>query len=131
MKADIRTEEDIKLLVDQFYIKVIADETLGYIFTDVAKVNWEKHLPIMYGFWSANLLGTTAYKGYLIDAHFKLNDKIALTEEHFEGWKLLFNQTVDEYFEGETATLAKNRAKAVADLMFYKISTQAQTKKPE
>ena len=108
MKADIRTEEDIKLLVDQFYIKVIADETLGYIFTDVAKVNWEKHLPIMYGFWSANLLGTTAYKGYLIDAHFKLNDKIALTEEHFEGWKLLFNQTVDEYFEGETATLAKN-----------------------
>ncbi|WP_017258578.1 group III truncated hemoglobin [Pedobacter arcticus] len=131
MKADIRTEEDIKLLVDRFYTKVIDDKTLGYIFNDVAKVNWEKHLPIMYGFWSANLLGTTAYKGYLIDAHFKLNDKISLTEAHFNGWKLLFNETVNELFAGEVAELAKGRAKTIADLMLYKIITQAQTKKPE
>ena len=131
MKTDIRNEDDVKLLVDQFYDKVIADDTLGYIFNDVAKVNWPKHLPIMYGFWSSNLLGTTAYKGYLIDVHFKLNDKIALTEEHFERWKQLFNETVDRHFEGDIADLAKGRAKTVADLMFYKISTQAQTKKPE
>ncbi len=131
MKTDILNEVDIKRLVDEFYTKVIADKTLGYIFTDVAKVNWEKHLPIMYGFWSANLLGTSAYKGYLIDAHFKLNDKVTLTEEHFDGWKQLFNETVDELFVGETAELAKGRAKSVADLMFYKISSQTQTKKSE
>lgn len=122
MKPDIATPDDVKLLVDQFYKKVIADETLGYIFTDVAGVDWEKHLPIMYRFWGSNLLGTAEYKGYVIDAHFKLNEKIALTEMYFNTWKTLFNQTVDEFFDGETAKLAKSRAEAVADLMFYKIS---------
>lgn len=131
MKTDIQTEDDIKLLVDQFYDKVIAHETLGYIFTQVAKVDWDKHLPIMYRFWSSNLLGTMEYKGYVIDVHFKLNDKIALTEDHFEDWKTLFYETVDQYFSGETAELAKARAKTVADLMFYKISNVPNIKKPE
>lgn len=131
MKTDIRNEADVKLLVDKFYDKVIADKTLGYIFNEVAKVNWAKHLPIMYQFWSANLLGTSEYKGYVIDAHFKLNDKIPLKEEHFDCWRSLFNETVNQYFEGAIADLAKRRAKTVADLMFYKITTQSTIKKPE
>ncbi len=122
MKADIINEADVKLLVDKFYDKVVVDKALGYIFNDVAKVNWATHLPIMYRFWSSNLLGTSDYKGYVIDAHFKLNEKIELTEEHFERWKQMFYETVDQYFEGKTAELAKSRAKTVADLMFYKIS---------
>lgn len=124
-------ENDIKLLVDRFYDKVNADEALGFIFNDVANINWNKHLPIMYAFWSANLLGTAAYKGYLIDAHFKLNDQISLTTAHFERWLSLFNETVDQYFDGKVAELAKNRAKTVADLMFYKLSSQPKAKKPE
>lgn len=122
MKADISNEANIMLLVDEFYSKVIADKDLGYIFNEVAKVNWAQHLPIMYGFWKSNLLGTSDYKGYLIDAHFKLNHKITLTQEHFERWKSLFEETVDQYFEGDIADLAKNRARTIADLMFYKIS---------
>ena len=55
MKKDIQTGEDIKLLVDNFYKKAIADDSLGHIFTDVAKVNWEHHLPIMYAFWESIL----------------------------------------------------------------------------
>lgn len=129
MKTDIKNEEDVKLLVDEFYAKVIADETLDYIFNNVAAVNWQKHLPIMYGFWSANLLGTTTYKGYLIDAHFKLNAKVSLHQTHFDIWISLFNQTVDQFFEGEKAELAKARAKTIADLMFYKITTQESIKK--
>jgi len=131
MKTDICTEDDVKLLVDRFYDKVIADDILGYIFNDVAKVNWAKHLPIMYSFWSSNLLGTMDYKGYVIDVHFKLNDKIALEEEHFETWLFLFNETVNQYFGGKIAELAKSRAKTVANLMFYKISNLPNTKKPE
>jgi hemoglobin len=85
----------------------------------------------MYRFWSSNLLGTMDYKGYVIDVHFKLNDKIALAEEYFETWLLLFNETVNQYFEGKIAELAKSRAKTVADLMFYKISNLPNIKKPE
>ena len=50
MKKDIANRTDIELLVNKFYDKVTADTTIGYIFTDVAKVNWELHLPRMYDF---------------------------------------------------------------------------------
>ena len=51
MKKDIRTRRDIERLVDRFYDKVKADDLLGPVFNDVARVNWEKHLPVMYDFW--------------------------------------------------------------------------------
>ncbi len=50
MKKDIANRADIQLLVDTFYNKVKADETIGYLFNDVANVNWEHHLPRMYDF---------------------------------------------------------------------------------
>ena len=121
MKKDIQTGEDIKLLVDNFYRKAIADDSLGHIFTDVAKVNWEHHLPIMYAFWESILLGEIGYKGNPMDAHFRLNEKYTLTADHFNTWKFLFIETVDEHFEGEVADMAKQKAVSIADLMFYKI----------
>lgn len=121
MKKDIQTAEDIKLLVDNFYKKAIADDSLGHIFTDVAKVNWEHHLPIMYAFWESILLGEIGYKGNPMDAHFRLNEKYTLTADHFNTWKFLFIETVDKHFEGEVADMAKLKAVSIADLMFYKI----------
>jgi len=47
---DIADINDIQLLVDSFYSIAKVDELIGYIFTDVAKVNWEVHLPIIYIF---------------------------------------------------------------------------------
>ncbi|CAN5724981.1 hypothetical protein BH24ACI1_BH24ACI1_09060 [soil metagenome] len=38
MKKDIRTRADIDDLMNHFYARAISDETIGYIFTDVAKV---------------------------------------------------------------------------------------------
>lgn len=121
MKKDIQKADDIKLLVDEFYKKAVDDKDLGHIFTDVAKVNWEHHLPIMYAFWESTLFGIQGYKGNPMDAHFKLNQKIELTGEHFSRWKSLFIQTIEENFNGEIAELAKDKAVSIADLMFYKI----------
>lgn len=121
MKTDIKNQEDIKLLVDSFYQKAVADKDLGHIFTDIANVNWEHHLPIMYAFWESVLLGNIGYKGNPMDAHFKLNEKYTLTAAHFNSWKFLFIETVDEYFEGEMAQKAIESARSIADLMFYKI----------
>ena len=50
MKA-INNREDIELLVNKFYEKVKVDETIGYIFNEIANINWDKHLPKMYDFW--------------------------------------------------------------------------------
>ena len=51
MKTDIRNRKDIEKLVNSFYDKIKSDVVIGYMFNDVAKVNWEKHLAIMYNFW--------------------------------------------------------------------------------
>ena len=40
MKPDISTSADIRLLIDTFYDKVQADPSIGFIFNDIAKVNW-------------------------------------------------------------------------------------------
>jgi hemoglobin len=121
MKKDIETKEDIKLLVDCFYQTVLADETLAYIFTDIAKVNWQKHLPIMYSFWENTLFYTGTYNGNPMELHKHLHQLTPLTVVHFNQWLLHFNATVDELFNGEKATLAKQRALSIATVMQIKI----------
>jgi hemoglobin len=121
MKKDIETTSDIQLLVDTFYQKVISDSTIGYIFTEMVKVNWEKHLPVMYKFWENSLFYTGTYEGNPMELHKHLNRVIPLSALHFKQWILLFTNTVDELFEGTTAAVAKQRATSIATVMQIKI----------
>ena len=121
MKNDIANRDDIILLVNTFYEKVKRDNVIGYIFNDVAKVNWEKHLPVMYDFWENVIFFTGAYTGNPMTAHKQLHQKTPLNAEHFQEWIKLFTQTVDELFEGEKAELTKQRAISIATVMQIKI----------
>lgn len=121
---DLTTADDIKLLVNSFYEKVGQDELIGYIFTDVAKVNWDLHLPKMYDFWEAVLLGEKGFKGNTMEVHFKINQAHPLEEKHFERWKAIFFATLDEYFDGPKTAEAKQKAQSIADLMQFKIGSQ-------
>ncbi|HJW29025.1 MAG TPA: group III truncated hemoglobin, partial [Saprospiraceae bacterium] len=103
MNPDIETTEDIKLLIDTFYSKVRNDDVIGYIFNDIAQVDWEKHLPKMYAFWGFLLLGQDSYQGNPLEPHRRLNEKVKLTEAHFDRWLLLFHETVEELFQGKVA----------------------------
>jgi hemoglobin len=107
---DISNIENIILLVDSFYKKVNNDPLLSPVFNDIAKVNWDEHLPIMYSFWSAVLFETTAYKGQPLASHINL----PIDSGHFQRWLELFRQTVDEHFQGEKAEEAKERADTIA-----------------
>ena len=127
MKNDIETPDDIKLLVDSFYSKVKNDEKIGYIFNDVAKVNWEVHLPRMYSFWETVLLAKVSFKGNPVVKHVLLNAITPLTEAHFAQWILLWYKTVDELFSGKIAQNAKSKAELMRDLMLYKIKESAHT----
>ncbi|MCB0527490.1 MAG: group III truncated hemoglobin [Lewinellaceae bacterium] len=116
MFPDITTPKDIKTLIDAFYTKVKADEVIGYIFNEVAQVDWAHHLPVMYGFWEFLLLdNANAYRGNPIQKHVDLHAKHPLKAEHFDRWVLLFQETVDELFDGEKARDAKFRAFAIAE----------------
>ena len=67
MKTDIRNRKDIEKLINAFYDKVKVDEVIGYFFNDVAKVNWEIHLPKMYDFWENILFYTANFEGNPMD----------------------------------------------------------------
>ena len=121
MKKDIENKKDIALLVDEFYDKVRADDTIGYIFNDVVKVNWQKHLPVMYSFWENTLFYTGTYEGNPMELHKHLHRLMPLTLEHFKQWNYLFIKTVDELFEGPQANLAKQRAVSISAVMQIKI----------
>jgi hemoglobin len=116
---DIENSEDIKNLVDAFYAKVNQDELLSPIFNQAAKVNWETHLPRMYQFWASLLLDSNEYRGQPFDKHAKHSEHIHAI--HFDRWVLLFNQTIDELFEGEKAKLAKTRAESIGAIFQYKL----------
>lgn len=122
MKTDILNRNDIEQLVNVFYEKVKIDESIGYFFTEVRKVNWEKHLPIMYDFWENVIFFTGNYEGNPMIQHKRLHEKSEMTLAHFEQWILLFNETVDELFEGENARTIKQKADNIARIMHIKIS---------
>jgi hemoglobin len=117
MKTEIKTEKDIKTLVDKFYEKVNKDELLSKIFNEEAKINWEEHLPKMYRFWGTQLIGSMNYAGQPFSPHMMLPINVT----HFERWLKLFTETVDENFTGITAEIAKQKAKNIAGVFQYKL----------
>lgn len=124
MKKDLENRKDIELLITTFYDKVKADDTIGYIFNEIAKVNWEKHLPIMFDFWENVLFFTGGYNGNPMIVHQHLNRVVPLTQQHFKQWEKLFTETVDELFDGTNAILAKQRALSISTVMQVKIISQ-------
>ena len=121
MKTDISSSAHVQWLVDRFYEKIKDDKLVGFIFTDVMKVNFEKHLPVMYGFWNNALFYTGGYNGNAMQRHINIAKIVPFKKKYFTRWLLLFDQTVNEYFEGEKATLAKVRAHSIATIMQIKI----------
>lgn len=120
MKTDICNRSDIELLVDAFYEKIKTDTQIGYLFNEVAHVNWEKHLPVMYDFWENILFSTGNYNGNPMVKHKELHSKSPMNASHFEHWVLLFGETVDALFCGDKAIEIKERAKNIAAAMMYK-----------
>ncbi|MBL7887814.1 MAG: group III truncated hemoglobin [Flavobacterium sp.] len=120
MKTDIRNRKDIEKLVNTFYDKIKTDVVIGYLFNDVAQVNWEKHLPKMYDFWENILFYTADYEGNPMEKHKELHQKSPLNPSHFNHWNMLFTKTVDEIFEGKKADEIKNRALNISAAMMYK-----------
>ncbi len=122
MKKDIADRQDIELLVSSFYNKVQKDETIGIIFNDIIKVDWEHHLPKMYDFWEATLFATVGYKGHTVNRHIEMNKVVAFEDKHYVRWQSLFFETIDEHFEGKIANLAKTRVTNMIFLIKMKIA---------
>ncbi|MEZ5123862.1 MAG: group III truncated hemoglobin [Solirubrobacterales bacterium] len=112
--GDIETRGDCERLVAAFYDSAMADPMIGYLFTDVAQLDLDKHLPVIASFWETVLLGAQTYAGGAFAVHATLDRKSPLHRAHFERWLVLWGETVDELFAGPTAELAKQHALCVA-----------------
>jgi len=115
---DVESRSDIDRLMQVFYERALGDPVIGYIFTDVAKLDLEHHLPIIGDFWESLLFGTPAYQRHGRNpmlVHKDLHLKSRLTLEHFERWLEIFTATVDDLFTGENADHLKTRASAIAE----------------
>src|SRR6188768_2110504 len=107
MKRDIENRKGVEQLINSFYNKVKQDDLIGFIFNDVAKVNWEKHLPGMYDFWESIIFLNNKYYGNPMEVHMYLNHRVQLKKKHFKRWLNLLAETVDKLFEGKRANLVK------------------------
>jgi hemoglobin len=122
MKQDIQTRQDLFVLLTKFYDTLLGDQSISYIFTDVAKINMQHHLPIIVDFWEMVLFDTPTYKKNAIQPHLDLNQKSKFEKHHFDTWLATFGDTVDELFEGKNAFAAKQKAKSIATIMQIKIA---------
>ena len=113
-RHDIETRADCEQLVRAFYGRALVDPIIGFLFTDVAKLDLEAHVPRITNFWDTILLGAHSYGGGAFRPHVELNFKVPLTRGHFDRWLYLWSMTVDELFAGERAELAKAHANRVA-----------------
>ncbi|WGQ09692.1 group III truncated hemoglobin [Pedobacter gandavensis] len=119
MKTDINNFEDIVWFVDSFYNKVQSDDLIGPVF-DAVIVDWAPHLEKMYKFWNAALFGVPGFRGNPFARHAPLS----LKKEHFDRWLLLFNETIDDKFEGSMANETKRRAQMMAEMFLDRLENR-------
>jgi len=122
MKKDITSRKDLQLLVTCFYEKLLNDKSISYLFTDMAKINLEHHLPVLVDFWDSILFQSDTYQKNAMQPHLQLHQKSPLEKHHFETWLRYFKESVDELFTGDNAFIIKERATSIATVMQIKIS---------
>jgi hemoglobin len=111
---DIETRDDCEQLVRAFYARAMQDPIIGFIFTDVAKLDLEAHVPVLTDFWETLLLGAQTYDRGSFHPHAALHAKVELRPGHFDRWLALWYQTVDELFAGPRAQAAQAHAYRLA-----------------
>ena len=116
MKNDVNGLDDIKTFVNEFYGKVQQDDLIGPVFS-LAVSDWTPHLEKMYQFWNAALFSVPGFKGNPFAKHAPL----AIEQEHFDRWLVLFKETIDNNFIGDIAEEVKKRAELMAALFMSKL----------
>jgi len=119
---DIEKRADIETIVEAFYSRALDDDLIQHFFLEVARIEWDVHIPIICNFWDSILLGSNNYKANAMIKHIDLHQKSPLSKEHFERWIQLWEKTVRTFYQGPIADTAILKAKQIGGLMQHKIS---------
>jgi len=123
-KKDVLDRADLEDIVARFYENMLKDPIIGFIFTDVAKINLQHHLPVIVDFWADSLFKENRYHGNPLAKHLEIHEVMPLTPGHFTRWLFLFDQAVSEKHVGPNADSMKHRAEMVAKSISASISAR-------
>jgi hemoglobin len=121
VKKDIESRADLEKMLETFYKKVFKDDLISHFFIEVVPLNLETHIPVITDFWESVLLDGRGYRKNVMEIHLNISEKSKIEKAHLDRWVKIFSETVDEFFEGSKATLAKQRAGSIATMMNVKI----------
>jgi hemoglobin len=110
---DLTTPGAISDLVTSFYREIVFDDLLEPVFSEVAEVDWVRHIPVLVDYWVSILLGTRAAKGSIMGVHRHLHGLAPIEREHCDRWFSLWVGCVDERWAGPNAERAKAHAAAL------------------
>lgn len=116
MQHQTINRDNIRIMVDRFYSKVLKDDLLADFFIEklgdeMISDEWQEHLDKLTDFWASITLGDTAYSGQPVKPHMHMED---LQRETFERWLELFFETVDRLYSKEAADIFKTRSEMIA-----------------
>ena len=111
------TRENLNKLVVKFYAKVVKDDLIGPIFTDVLGEDlkgekWQAHIQLLTDFWASIGLGDGSYAGSPFAPHIQFRDRLSI--EAFDRWMKLFFETLNTIYEPKLAQLFLARSKNFA-----------------
>ncbi|MCB0763936.1 MAG: group III truncated hemoglobin [Flavobacteriales bacterium] len=119
---DISNSDDVKVFVARFYADITTHPALGPFFTGL---DLEEHLPRIRAFWEMILFGNTGYGTNVMEVHALLHAQHPITTEHFQLWLMAFERTMRSLFAGPKADEAIQRARAIAEVMRFKLNATA------
>ena len=120
MKTDIKNRAHIEKLVNHFYLKVKKDQSIGYFFNKMEQSDWDKLMIKMTSFWENILFASGDYEGNPMMKHEELNKIELIDRDKFHQWNQIFEESVDELFEGDKAIEIKNRGLNISAAIIHK-----------
>ncbi|MBS9525296.1 group III truncated hemoglobin [Litoribacter alkaliphilus] len=124
IKTDIESRKEVSLLVNSFYEKVRAHDTLGPIFNGIVH-DWPTHLERLTDFWEMVILNTGPGAGKFnpVKVHRDVDQETdqQIQQAHFGNWLELWFTTLDQHFQGPNTNFAKEHARRMAHILFFRI----------
>lgn len=114
---DPEAPELIDAFVDAFYDRVLVDPLLAPLFIEVARIELSEHLPRIKAYWRKMLLGDSDYRRHMMRQHREVNAQRKFSDEHYQRWLYLFEQTLQKHPLGPLSERALGLARRVAGNM--------------
>lgn len=112
---EIKSREDIKTFLSEFYLRAQNDDVIGEKFKDL---NMDEHIEVIADFWDSILFGSNNYNGDPFGKHIPMK----LEEKHFTRWVEIFLGTADEMYSGDIVNEMKTRGKTIAQVFQHKLT---------